>query len=93
MNRMAIGRFERDEDVNGVSGVGRVAEWVEFSDGCVVVRWISNMASTNVYQNRKQAESIHGHGGRTRMVVEWEAPDAEVPTDVPAEDDVQEPVE
>lgn len=81
MNKMRAGSFQRDEDVNGVSGTGRVAEWAEFSDGCVVVRWVSNMASTNVYQNAKQAESIHGHGGRTKMVVEWEAApeDAETP--------------
>ena len=73
MNKMRTGCFWRDEDVNGVSGTGRVAEWVEFSDGCIVVRWISHQASTNVYQNFKQAESIHSHGGRTKMLVEWAA--------------------
>lgn len=73
MNSMRTGCFQRDEDETGVSGVGRVAEWVEFSDGSVVVRWISNQASTNVYQNAKQAEAIHGHNGKTRMITEWDA--------------------
>ena len=54
MSTIRTFHFERVEDVNGVSGVGRVAEGIEFSDGTVVVHW--------------QAESIHGHGGRTRLV-------------------------
>lgn len=80
-NAMRIGSFIRDEDVNGVSGTGRVAEWVEFSDGTVVVRWLSNQASTNIYQNAKQAEGIHGHNGRTRMVEEHSALEEEGPSE------------
>lgn len=72
-NLMRTGCFQRDEDETGVSGTGRVAEWCEFSCGTVVVRWVSAKASTNIYQNAKQAEDIHGHNGKTRMVVEWEA--------------------
>lgn len=60
--------FERTEDVNGVSGVGRVAEGIEFSDGTIVVHWLSHTPSTNIYHNAKQVEAIHGHGGRTRLV-------------------------
>lgn len=76
-NKMRMGSFQREDDVNGVSGTGRVAEWVEFSDGTVVVRWLSNQASTNIYQNAKQADSIHGHNGRTSMVEEFAAPQEE----------------
>lgn len=68
-----VGHFQRNEDVHDVSGTGRVAEWVEFSDGIVVVRWLSNQASTNVYNNIKNISSIHGHDGRTKVVVDWEA--------------------
>lgn len=53
--------FERVEDVNGVSGTGRVVEGV-------VVHWLSHTPSTNIYHNAKQVIAIHGHGGRTRIV-------------------------
>lgn len=68
-----IGHFERLEDETGVSGTGRVAEWCEFMDGTCVVRWVSPYASTNVYDNIKQAEIVHGHHGKTKMVVDWES--------------------
>lgn len=58
----------RDEDESGVSGTGRVAEGVEFSDGEVIVHWISSMPSTNHYKNIKQVEAVHGHGGKTRII-------------------------
>lgn len=60
--------LERSEDVNGISGTGRVAEGVEFSDGTIVIHWLSHTPSTNMYSNAKQVEAVHGHGGRTRIV-------------------------
>lgn len=75
---MRAGYFEREDDVNGVSGTGRVAEFVEFSDGMVVVNWLSHTRSTNIYQNIKQAEAIHSHGGKTKLVTVWEEPVEEV---------------
>lgn len=66
--------FERAEDVNGVSGVGRVAEGIEFSDGTVVVHWLSHTPSTNIYHNAKQVDLIHGHQGRTKIVWHDELP-------------------
>ena len=62
----------RDEDDSGVSGTGTVAEVFEASDGTVVVRWLSNMSSTNIYNNFKQVERIHGHGGKTRLVLVYD---------------------
>lgn len=70
---MRSGHFQRADDVNGVSGEGRVAEWVEFTDGTVVVHWISHTPSTNIYHNAKQVDAVHGHGGRTKMVVDWDS--------------------
>ena len=58
----------RDEDESGVSGTGTVAEVFEASDGVCIVRWLSNMSSTNIYNNFKQVEQIHGHEGKTRLV-------------------------
>lgn len=71
---MAIRVFHlvRNEDESGVSGTGTVGEVIEFSDGTCVVRWLSNMASTNIYQNFKQVDSIHGHGGKTRLVMVYD---------------------
>ena len=63
-------RFElvRDVDVSGISGTGVVAEGVEFSDGTVVIRWITgDHRSTVVWPNIGDVEAIHGHGGATRV--------------------------
>jgi len=68
-----VGHLQRVEDVNQVSGTGRVAEWVEFSDGRVVLHWLSHTPSTNIYHNMKQMENIHGHGGRTLVVEDFAA--------------------
>ena len=66
---MAIRVFHliRDEDESGVSGTGTVGEAIEYSDGTCVLRWLSNKASTNIYNNFKQMEEIHGHGGKTHF--------------------------
>jgi hypothetical protein len=62
--------LQRDQDVSGVSGVGVVAEGVEFSDGCVVLRWLSAWPTSVVFHDRgiESVEAIHGHDGRTRIV-------------------------
>ncbi len=62
--------LQRYEDVSEVSGVGRVADGVEFAPGGVaVVRWRGTLASTVVFEQGMAAvEAIHGHGGRTRVV-------------------------
>lgn len=65
---MAVRRFvlQRNEDVSGVSGVGVVAEGVEFSDGSVAIRWISgDHHSTVLWDDLHSVEVIHGHDGRT----------------------------
>lgn len=59
----------RTEDVSGTSGTGVVAEGIEFSNGQIVIHWLSQLESVNVYANTKVLEQLHGHGGRT--VVEW----------------------
>jgi len=64
--------LERDTDVSGVSGVGVVAEGVEFSDGTVALRWLSDWPTSVVFHDRGLAavEAVHGHGGHTRIVFE-----------------------
>jgi hypothetical protein len=60
--------LHRDQDVTGISGIGVVAEGVEFSDGTVVIRWLGDTPSTVVWPDLAAAERVHGHGGATRIV-------------------------
>lgn len=60
----------RERDVSGISGTGKVLEGIQFSDGTIVVRWLSKHASTAVYNNIEEFEAIHGHDGAGKIV--WE---------------------
>ena len=66
--------LRRMEDVTGVSGVGIVAEGVEFSDGTVALRWTSAWPTSVVFHDRgiESVEAVHGHGGKTQIV--WVQP-------------------
>ncbi len=59
--------LERDEDVSGVSGTGRVADVVEFPNGKVVVAFRSEIPSVIVYDSLDDVRTIHGHDGKTRL--------------------------
>ncbi len=61
--------LRRMEDVSGTSGVGVVAEGVEFTDGTCVVHWISQLHSIEICSNMHTLVAIHGHEGRT--IVEY----------------------
>lgn len=63
-------RFDlvRATDITGVSGVGLVAEGVEFCDGSVVLRWRGEFASTVVWGSLEDAMRVHGHAGNTQAV-------------------------
>jgi hypothetical protein len=69
--------LSRKQDVSGVSGVGIVAEGVEFHDGQCVISWFGQLHSINVYPDITTLITVHGHGGSTEVV--WEK--------LPAEDD------
>jgi len=61
--------LERDEDETGISGTGKVAEGVVFTDGVVVIRWVvGEHRSTVVWESLAAVEAIHGHAGSTRIV-------------------------
>lgn len=64
--------LHRYEDKSGVSGTGQVAEGVEFSDGSVALRWHGEHPSTAAWNDIRDVEAIHGHGGLT--VVEYADP-------------------
>lgn len=70
----------RTEDVTGISGLGRVAEGIQFSDNTVVLRWLAPyLAATHVERGVKPTTvmhadiqsviALHGHNGAT--TVEW----------------------
>ncbi|GHI91304.1 hypothetical protein [Streptomyces olivaceus] len=60
--------LQRDRDVSGVSGTGRVANGVLWPDGTVAVRWVGDRPSTVHWDRIADAEAVHGHGGATRLV-------------------------
>ena len=72
---MAISRFElhRDVDETGVSGTGVVAEGLRFSDGTCAMRWKTEHTSTAVYRSLIDVQKIHGHDGKTRVVMVGDA--------------------
>jgi hypothetical protein len=68
--------LQRDHDVTGVSGTGRVADGILWSDGTASVRWLGDRPSTVFWDNGlADAEHVHGHGGHTRIV--WDDPEPE----------------
>jgi hypothetical protein len=60
--------LQRDEDPTGISGTGKVAEGIEFEDGTVAIRWLSERRSTVFHENIDNVYAIHGHKGMTRIV-------------------------
>jgi hypothetical protein len=71
MNKPTLKGFVlvRSEDASGVSGIGIVAEGVQFHDGQCVLSWFGHHHSVAVYPSIDTLIAIHGHEGRT--VVEW----------------------
>ncbi len=59
----------RKEDQTGVSGTGIVAQGIQFGDGRVSLRWLSDHASTANFDSIDDVRAIHGHDGAT--VVDW----------------------
>jgi hypothetical protein len=68
--------LDRVEDEGGVSGTGRVAQGFVFSDGTVVLRWLTTHKSTAIYESIEELEAIHGHGGKTKITNPSSTPDA-----------------
>jgi hypothetical protein len=63
-------RFEliRYEDESGVSGIGKIAEGVQFSSGKCALAWtIRDIPSVSIYDNVEQVTTIHGHDGKTKL--------------------------
>lgn len=71
---MILFQLDQRDDEAGVTGV--VAQGVEFDDGTVAMRWLSDPSfpwsdpsSTAIYKSMSDAMKIHGHGGKTVAMV------------------------
>jgi hypothetical protein len=67
-DRPRLFHLQRDVDISGVSGTGRVANGVLWPDGSVSLRWVGERPSTVHWERLEDAEAVHGHGGATRIV-------------------------
>ena len=60
-------RIVRTEDVSGISGVGIVAEGVEFHDGQCAISWFGRHQIVEIASNLDTWITVHGHEGRTTI--------------------------
>ena len=64
--------LQRNEDISGVSGLGKVAEGCQFDNGWCALTWLTNEKPEDVvvswYCNVRRVEEVHGHGGATQVV-------------------------
>lgn len=60
--------LRRSQDDTGVSGIGIVAEGVQFSNGKCVLSWLSGLTSVAVYDDIETLEKVHGHSGSTTII-------------------------
>lgn len=62
--------LNRSEDESGVSGTGRIAQGCIFDNGRVALTWLSEHPSVTVYDNIGEVRAIHGHDGKTEVVID-----------------------
>lgn len=60
--------LDRKEDETGISGIGIVAEGVQFTSGRCSLTWLTPYSSVAVYDSIEDVEAIHGHNGKTIIV-------------------------
>lgn len=65
--------LQRNHDVTGISGTGRVADGILWPDDTVSIRWTGDRPSTVFWHSIANALHVHGHGGHTRIV--WDDPE------------------
>ncbi|MFJ6729431.1 hypothetical protein ACIQPQ_31465 [Streptomyces sp. NPDC091281] len=69
--------LQRTVDITGVSGTGRVADGILWTDSTASVRWLGDRPSTVHWDTLDDALHVHGHGGHTRIV--WDDPEQPAP--------------
>lgn len=63
---MKRGVVERDIDVSGVTGTGKVSTFCINDDGRIVIFWPSGHG---YFDSLEEAIKVHGHKGKTRFVI------------------------
>lgn len=58
----------RIKDISGVSGIGKVAEGLEFENGMCALSFSSSFQHVNTYANIRAVDEVHGHQGSTKIV-------------------------
>jgi hypothetical protein len=60
----------RDTDISGVSGIGVVANGIQWPDGQAVIHWTGSPWPTTTPHpgGMDSVTAVHGHGGATRAV-------------------------
>ena len=61
-------KLVRTADTSGISGVGDVAEGVEFHDKKIVLSWLGKLDTLEILPNIETVVAIHGHSGSTTVV-------------------------
>lgn len=69
------GEVVRYKDFSGVSGVGVVAQIVQFSNGKIVLGWLGDFPTTNQFDSLEHFFAINGHNGAT--VIHWDDGDVQ----------------
>lgn len=64
--------LQRNTDETGVSGTGRVAEGVIFSNNWCAMTWLTDNTSVAFYPDIDTLDKIHGHSGSTKIIFEDE---------------------
>jgi hypothetical protein len=59
--------LQRIVDESGISGTGRVADGVLWTDGTVCMRWRTHTRSVSFYDSLNDVINIHGHNGKTQV--------------------------
>ena len=77
MDRFHEFYLQRNEDVSGVSGAGIVARGMIFPSGECVLEWQTFHKSLCIYKNIADVEAIHGHHGKTKVVMGSPADDTD----------------
>ena len=67
---MKIFYLKRIEDESGISGTGRIAQGFIFDNGKVALTWLSEHPSVTIYDSIGEVHAIHGHGGKTEVIME-----------------------
>lgn len=66
------------EDVHGNSGTGVVAEGIIFDSGMCAMTWLSDIATVTTFRRIQDVSRLHGHDGKTIVVVEGKRPQAKL---------------